>query len=74
MAVGDVTVIRVVRGSDSGATRRHGLNPDQLAGRACLRCGGPMDDRPIARVGWVGDVEVKVHSWCLDQWRTAATE
>jgi hypothetical protein len=69
MTEAGVTVIQMVRGSDIGAVRRTGLSSAQIAGLACLACGG-SDDLGVA-VGWIdGQHQVKVHSYHLEQWRS----
>jgi hypothetical protein len=71
MSEPEVTVIQMVQGSNSGATRRTGLSEAQIAGLACLECGG-TDDLTVA-VGWInGEHEVKVHSYHLEEWRYGA--
>jgi hypothetical protein len=66
----DMTEIAMVKGTGSG-TRRYGLTEAQRTGRACLVCQGTED--LTTDVGWVGDVQVKVHSYHLGQYQLGKT-
>jgi hypothetical protein len=60
----------MVKGT-SATTRRHGLTEAQRTGQACLVCQGTDD--LTTDVGWVGDVQVKVHSYHLGQYQLGKT-
>jgi hypothetical protein len=67
----EVTLVQIIRGSDSGAARRRNLSDAQKGGEACLVCRGT--EGLNTNVGWVDDVPVKVHSYHVEQSRSGET-